>query len=255
MRRSTGTPREVHKLPLTGRAGCALVMQSACRDQPVPGPAGAGLDGPGSQRGSATCMSWADPHAAPAGPRHTDEGLAPGPADQVAGLARLAAHIADAPRRKERPMVILVTGGAGFIGSHTCVELLEHGHEVVVVDNYSNSSPAALEELQRLAGRPLIAYELDLRDHDGLSRFFDSHPVDAVIHFGPRKRCASRCGYLWNTSTSTSPGRPASCARCSSTACGGSDFPLLALSTVTSTEFRLSRMPRRTQRIRMLARS
>ena len=62
-------------------------------------------------------------------------------------------------------MVILVTGGAGFIGSHTCVELLEHGHEVVVVDNYSNSSPAALEELQRLAGRPLVAYELDLRDH------------------------------------------------------------------------------------------
>src|ERR1039457_2466353 len=59
-------------------------------------------------------MSWADPHAAPAGPRHTDEGLAPGPADQLAGLARLAAHIADAPRRKERPMVILVTGGAGF---------------------------------------------------------------------------------------------------------------------------------------------
>jgi UDP-glucose 4-epimerase len=84
-------------------------------------------------------------------------------------------------------MMILVTGGAGFIGSHTCVELLEHGHEVVVVDNYSNSSPAAVKELQRLAGRPLIAYELDLRDHDGLSRVFGRHPVDAVIHCGAKK--------------------------------------------------------------------
>jgi UDP-glucose 4-epimerase len=84
-------------------------------------------------------------------------------------------------------MMILVTGGAGFIGSHTCFELLEHGHEVVVVDNYSNSSPAALKELQRLTGRPLIAYELDLRDHDGLSRVFGRHPVDAVIHCGAKK--------------------------------------------------------------------
>jgi UDP-glucose 4-epimerase len=82
---------------------------------------------------------------------------------------------------------VLVTGGAGFIGSHTCVDLLDHGYEVVVVDNYSNSLPAALDRVQKIAGRPLTAYEVDLRDRDTLSTVFASHPIDAVIHFAGKK--------------------------------------------------------------------
>lgn len=82
---------------------------------------------------------------------------------------------------------ILVTGGAGFIGSHTCLELLEHGFEVVVVDNHSNSSPRALERVQKLAGRPLTAYEVDIRDRDALGEVFAAHPVEAVIHFAAKK--------------------------------------------------------------------
>ncbi len=82
---------------------------------------------------------------------------------------------------------VLVTGGAGFIGSHTCVELLDRGHDVVVVDNYSNSSPAALDAVRDLAGRPVFAHELDLRDHRALDRVFAEHPIEAVIHFAAKK--------------------------------------------------------------------
>jgi UDP-glucose 4-epimerase len=84
-------------------------------------------------------------------------------------------------------MSVLVTGGAGFIGSHTCVDLLEHGYEVVVVDNYSNSTPAALERVQKVAGRPLVSYEMDLRDRAVLDGVFARHPIDAVIHFAAKK--------------------------------------------------------------------
>lgn len=83
--------------------------------------------------------------------------------------------------------VVLVTGGAGFIGSHTCVELLSRGHDVVVADNYTNSSPAALDSVRALAGRPVTAYELDVRDHQALGRVFASHPIEAVIHFAAKK--------------------------------------------------------------------
>ncbi len=82
---------------------------------------------------------------------------------------------------------VLVTGGAGFIGSHTCLELLDRGYEVVVADNYSNSSPRALDRVQKLAGRPLRAYEVDLRDRVSLGEIFDGHSIDAVIHFAGKK--------------------------------------------------------------------
>ncbi|MFE5484024.1 UDP-glucose 4-epimerase GalE [Streptomyces sp. NPDC056527] len=83
---------------------------------------------------------------------------------------------------------VLVTGGAGFIGSHTCVELLDHGYDVVVVDDYSNSSPGALERVAKIAGRPPAAvYEIGLHDRGGLSRVFDEHPIDAVVHFAAKK--------------------------------------------------------------------
>ena len=82
---------------------------------------------------------------------------------------------------------VLVTGGAGFIGSHTCLGLLDDGYEVVVADNYSNSSPRALDRVQKLAGRPLLAYDVDLRDRGSLGEVFDRHSIDAVIHFAGKK--------------------------------------------------------------------
>ncbi|GAA4673813.1 UDP-glucose 4-epimerase GalE [Pseudonocardia yuanmonensis] len=85
------------------------------------------------------------------------------------------------------PETVLVTGGAGFIGSHTCVELLDHGHEVVVVDDFSNSSPSAVDAVAKLAGRPLTLHEADLRDRAALDAVFAAHDIDAVIHFAAKK--------------------------------------------------------------------
>ncbi|MZF90968.1 UDP-glucose 4-epimerase GalE [Streptomyces sp. SID5643] len=86
------------------------------------------------------------------------------------------------------PSTVLVTGGAGFIGSHACVELLDHGYEVIVVDDYSNSTPQVFARVERLAGRFVGAvYELDLRDRQALAAVFDRHPIDAVMHFAALK--------------------------------------------------------------------
>lgn len=86
------------------------------------------------------------------------------------------------------PETVLVTGGAGFIGSHTCVELLDHGYEVVVVDNHVNSSHHALDRIAKTAGRPLTAaYHVDVRDRRALGEVFARHRVDAVIHFAAHK--------------------------------------------------------------------
>ena len=84
-------------------------------------------------------------------------------------------------------MRILVTGGAGFIGSHTTVELLKAGHEVVVVDNFSNSKPEALRRTEELAGRPFAFHQVDLLDAPAVDEVFRRHPVDAVIHFAAFK--------------------------------------------------------------------
>ncbi|GAA2445260.1 UDP-glucose 4-epimerase GalE [Streptomyces lavendulocolor] len=87
-----------------------------------------------------------------------------------------------------QPSTILVTGGAGFIGSHTCVELLEHGYEVIVVDDYSNSAPQVFDRVQRIVGRFVGAvHKLDIRNRHALSAVFDQHHIDAVIHFAARK--------------------------------------------------------------------
>jgi UDP-glucose 4-epimerase len=90
-------------------------------------------------------------------------------------------------------MAVLVTGGAGFIGSHTCVELLMRGLDVVVVDDYSNSSPAALDAVRRIAGRGVVAYEMDLRSRGPLGRIFREHPIEAVIHFAAKKAVGESC--------------------------------------------------------------
>ncbi len=84
-------------------------------------------------------------------------------------------------------MNILVTGGAGYIGSHTALQLLRAGHDVVVVDNLSNSHEESLRRVQALAGRPLTFHRVDLLDREGLAAVFDAAPIDAVIHFAALK--------------------------------------------------------------------
>jgi UDP-glucose 4-epimerase len=83
----------------------------------------------------------------------------------------------------EKKMTILVTGGAGYIGSHTCVELLSAGNPVVVVDNLSNSKAESLIRVQRIAGKSLAFHQVDLRDKAALSAVFDANDIEAVIHF------------------------------------------------------------------------
>lgn len=84
-------------------------------------------------------------------------------------------------------MNILVTGGAGYIGSHTCVELLRAGYSVIVVDNLSNSKEESLRRVQELSGRGLEFYRADLRDKPALEAIFARQPVEAVIHFAGLK--------------------------------------------------------------------
>ena len=82
---------------------------------------------------------------------------------------------------------ILVTGGAGFIGSHTVVEILQTGSNVVVVDNLSNSSPVALKRVAELSGRTPSFVQVDIRNRDGLRQIFAEHAIEAVVHFAGLK--------------------------------------------------------------------
>ncbi len=84
-------------------------------------------------------------------------------------------------------MHILVTGGAGYIGSHTALELLRAGHSVVIADNLVNSHEEALRRVERLAARPLTFYRVDLLDRAGLEAIFAAEAIDAVIHFAALK--------------------------------------------------------------------
>ena len=84
-------------------------------------------------------------------------------------------------------MKVLVTGGAGYIGSHTCVELLNAGHEVIVVDNLYNSKEEALARVKKITGRDLIFLKLDLLDYAPLDKAFKEFRPDAVIHFAGLK--------------------------------------------------------------------
>ena len=84
-------------------------------------------------------------------------------------------------------MKVLLTGGAGYIGSHTAVELLAAGHEAVVADNFVNSSPDAVRRVERIAGKPVALYELDVCDRAGLAELFRRERPDAVIHLAGLK--------------------------------------------------------------------
>ena len=84
-------------------------------------------------------------------------------------------------------MNVLVTGGAGYIGSHTCVELLERGYGVIVADNLVNSSAKSLERVQQITGKSLDFYEIDVRDRAAMDRIFEKHDINCAIHFAGLK--------------------------------------------------------------------
>ena len=95
---------------------------------------------------------------------------------------------------------ILVTGGAGFIGSHTCVELLEAGYEVVIVDNFSNSKPEALNRIKKITGKDFAFYEADLLDLAALEKIFET----LLYILQVLKRLANLFRSLLNITTTTS---------------------------------------------------
>ena len=84
-------------------------------------------------------------------------------------------------------MSVLVTGGAGYIGSHTCVEMLDAGYDVVVVDNLDNSSKESLNRVEKITGKKVKFYENDVRDKQGLRKIFSENKIEAVIHFAGLK--------------------------------------------------------------------
>ncbi|MBS4209159.1 UDP-glucose 4-epimerase GalE [Bacillus sp. FJAT-50079] len=84
-------------------------------------------------------------------------------------------------------MAVLITGGAGYIGSHTCVELLQEGYEIVVVDNYSNSSPESLNRISEITGKDFKIYEANLLNDKELDKVFAENNIEAVIHFAGLK--------------------------------------------------------------------
>ena len=84
-------------------------------------------------------------------------------------------------------MTVLVTGGMGYIGSHTCVELLEQGMDVVIIDNLVNSSAEAGNRIEQITGKPVTFYEFDVRDRKKLDEVFEKHDIECVIHFAGLK--------------------------------------------------------------------
>lgn len=84
-------------------------------------------------------------------------------------------------------MKILVTGGAGYIGSHTCISLMESGYEVVIVDNLVNSKPEAVRRVEEIAGKKVTFYEKDVCDKQAMEEIFEKEKVGAVIHFAGLK--------------------------------------------------------------------
>ena len=104
-------------------------------------------------------------------------------------------------------MAVLVTGGAGYIGSHTCVELLESGKDIVVVDNFCNSKPESLNRIRKITGKDFKFYEADLLDRDAVKKIFDENDIDSVIHFAGLKAVGESVSiplrYYHNNITST----------------------------------------------------
>lgn len=104
-------------------------------------------------------------------------------------------------------MSILVTGGAGFIGSHTVVELLENGEEIIIVDNFCNSSPDVLDKIKQITNKDFKFYEVDLLDEENLEKVFKENNIESVIHFAALKAVgesvAKPLDYYYNNVTGT----------------------------------------------------
>ena len=100
-------------------------------------------------------------------------------------------------RGKEGAMKILVTGGAGYIGSHTVVELQQEGYEVAVLDNLSNASEKSLERVEAITGKKVPFYKADILDRDALEEVFEKEKVDAVIHFAGLKAVGESVQKPW----------------------------------------------------------
>ena len=94
-------------------------------------------------------------------------------------------------------MAILVTGGAGYIGSHTVVELQNSGYDVVVVDNLSNSCRKSLERVEKITGKPVKFYEVDILDREGLERVFENEKIESCIHFAGLKAVGESVAKPW----------------------------------------------------------
>lgn len=104
-------------------------------------------------------------------------------------------------------MAILVTGGAGYIGSHTCIELINAGYDVVVLDNLSNSSEKSLERVAQITGKKVPFYKVDILDRAGMNEIFEKESIDSVIHFAGLKAVgesvAKPLEYYYNNITGT----------------------------------------------------
>lgn len=90
-------------------------------------------------------------------------------------------------------MKVLLTGGAGYIGSHTCVELLNAGHTPVIADNYDNSCPEAVKRVEEITGKSVPVYEIDVCDREAVDKMFSENDFDAVIHFAGLKAVGESC--------------------------------------------------------------
>ena len=90
-------------------------------------------------------------------------------------------------------MAVLVTGGAGYIGSHTAIELLESGKDIVIIDNFYNSCPKVLDRIKSLSGREFNFEECDIRDREALDKVFEKYDIDSVIHFAGLKAVGESC--------------------------------------------------------------
>lgn len=90
-------------------------------------------------------------------------------------------------------MNVLLTGGAGYIGTHTCIELMNAGHTAVIADNFSNSSPKAVKRVEEITGKKIPLYNIDVCDCDALDKLFAENKIDAVIHFAGLKAVGESC--------------------------------------------------------------
>ena len=102
-------------------------------------------------------------------------------------------------------MKVLLTGGAGYIGSHTAVEMIEAGYEVVIADNFDNSSPKVIDRIETITGVRPVLYELDVADRSAVDAMFQRERFDAVVHFAGLKAVGESCTTTATISTPPSP--------------------------------------------------